>query len=190
MSDYEDWKTLFPISLQRFHDYLDYMASDRNTSVRSVNSFITYVNDLKKLHIRLGHKGWEEVFNEELSQRKMLEYRTNIKNGEKHEIKGLSRQGVNILATRRKPLQATALVEMPNIIPAGKSRSMSATGENAYSTRAPVAADEKNTRVSGRMTKGQKRDWRESSASYDETGLIINKSVQQEQVFESILINN
>jgi hypothetical protein len=79
---------------------------------------------------------------------------------------------------------------MPIIIPAVKRRSMSAIGKNAYSTMAPVAADEKNTRVSGRMTKGQKRDWRESSVSYDDIGLVVNGGgIQPAQVIESILIH-
>lgn len=35
-------------------------------SVRSENSFYTYINDLKKLHYRLEHENWErDVLNDE-----------------------------------------------------------------------------------------------------------------------------
>jgi hypothetical protein len=88
LTNYEDWKSLFPISLQRFHDYLDYMMSDRNTSVRSESSFITYVNDLKKLHIKEGHKEWDQVYYDAVSTRKMHECRAIFKNREKSIVKG------------------------------------------------------------------------------------------------------
>jgi hypothetical protein len=148
------------------------MASDRNTSVRSESSFITYVNDMKKLHARLSHSDWEtQVFYDAESQRKITECRAMMKNNDKSTVKGLSLLGEFLInqVTRRK---RAAFVEMPVIVPAGKRRSIGASsaGTNASSTRAPAHASDTNTRVSNRMTKGQKKDWRESSVSYDDTG--------------------
>jgi hypothetical protein len=89
LSNYEDWKSLFPISLQQFHDYLNYMMSDRNTSVRSESSFITYVNDLKKLHFKEGYKDWDKVFYDAVSQSKMYECRDAFKIREKGFERGI-----------------------------------------------------------------------------------------------------
>jgi hypothetical protein len=66
------------------------MASDRNNSVRSESSFITYVNDMKKLHARMSHSGWDKVFYDAESQRKITDCRAMMKNREKSTVKGMS----------------------------------------------------------------------------------------------------
>jgi hypothetical protein len=67
---------------------------------------------------------------------------------------------------RRNPKPA-AYVETPPVIQTGKRRAATAS-TNAHTTRSRASVDN-DTRVSSRQTKGQKRDWRESSVAYDES---------------------
>jgi len=69
IKEHGEWRDLFPMSFGFLHGYLDHLASDRNTSVKSADSVRVYMYHISHVHRHL-NLDFDEIFNNEVTKEK------------------------------------------------------------------------------------------------------------------------